>query len=46
MSLGMEEGHEKYRETAEHSMSRMSDLLFNHVPLKKHGALGEHAYNF
>ncbi|KAN0128862.1 hypothetical protein V8E53_013360 [Lactarius tabidus] len=38
MCLGMAEGHENYRETAEGLMSRLTDLMFSHVALKKHGA--------
>ena len=35
--MGMEEGHEKFRETAEETMSKLSDLVMTHVIFKKHG---------
>jgi hypothetical protein len=38
MRLGMEEGHEKFREMAEETMKNLSDLTLVHVAFQKHGA--------
>ena len=36
--MGMEEGHEKFRELAEETMNKLVDLVVAHVAFKKHGA--------
>jgi len=38
MNLGMEEGHEKFRELSEEAMEQLADLVIVHVVFKKHGA--------
>lgn len=39
MRLGMEEGHEKFREIAEETMNNyLTDLIVVDVAFKKHGA--------
>jgi hypothetical protein len=39
MRLGMEEGHEEFREMGEETMNNyLSDLIMVHVAFKKHGA--------
>ncbi|KAH9055705.1 hypothetical protein EDB87DRAFT_1283397 [Lactarius vividus] len=38
MRVGMEEGHEKFKEEAEEIMKQLSDLTIAHVAFKKHGA--------
>ncbi|KAH9021705.1 hypothetical protein EDB83DRAFT_2527703 [Lactarius deliciosus] len=38
MRIGMEEGHEKWKEAAEEFMKQLSDLTIAHIAFKKHGA--------
>ncbi|KAH8999856.1 hypothetical protein EDB86DRAFT_3242550 [Lactarius hatsudake] len=38
MRIGMEEGHEKWKEAAEEFMMQISDLTIAHIAFKKHGA--------
>jgi len=38
MRVGMEEGHEKFRETTEEIFDNLKDLTVAHVTFKKHGA--------
>ncbi|KAH9164806.1 hypothetical protein EDB89DRAFT_387372 [Lactarius sanguifluus] len=37
MRVGMEEGHEKFKEEAEEIMKHLSDLAIAHIAFKKHG---------
>ena len=36
--MGMVEGHEKYKETTEDLMNRLTDLMFAQIDFKKHDA--------
>ncbi len=38
MRVGMEEGHEKFKEDAEEIMKQLNDLIIAHIAFKKHGA--------